>query len=305
MKLRLVFIALVAAAASVLAQSAKVPVIPVDARDETALKDAVTKVREAGLLVPEATLTNQLSRASCQLTLPATKKTRLSGRELWAAARAAHMRVGWNFLCTRCNNWHMNFAGGYALTKDGAVATCAHVLKRPANFKEGSLVVADEEGRIFPVLEILAANSATDVCILRIAAKDLKPLPLGTDVTPGDRAFCFSDPLDQRGYFSDGIVNRFLERTRTSGTNNTPTIITRLNVTTDWAPGSSGSAVLDEFGNAIGHVTTITTLPNAPKSADADKSKSAPERTLITLHEAVSAKDVLALIQKPASSGKR
>ena len=70
-------------------------------------------------------------------------------------------------------------------------------------------------------------------------------------------------------------------------------------------PISSGSAVLDEFGNAIGHVTTITTLPGGNgKAADADKGK-APERTLITLHEAVSAKDVLALIQKPTSTGKR
>ena len=33
-----------------------------------------------------------------------------------------------------------------------------------------------------------------------------------------------------------------------------------LHVTTDWAAGSSGAAVLDEYGNAIGHVASTRTL---------------------------------------------
>jgi hypothetical protein len=283
------------------AQSPAVPLYPADSKSDTRVSDEVKKLREAGALLRETALTNQFSRKSCELALPSPRSSRMTGRELWAAARASHLRVGWNFLCTRCNNWHLNLAGGYALTKDGAVATCFHVVKTPANFKEGFLVAADEQGRIHAVTEILAGDERTDACIIRTSARDLKPLPLSTNVFPGDRAFCFSDPLDQRGYFSDGIVNRFIQRPRSSGTNTFTA--TRLNVTTDWAPGSSGSAVLDEFGNAIGHVTTITTLPHLPatKAGDTTSAK-APERTLITLHEAVSAKDVLALIQKP---GKR
>lgn len=299
MNLRLLLSLTLASAAAALAQLPSVPLIPTDAREADALKGAAAKLRESGMFVPEATLIGQLIRTNCTLALPAPRKARLTGRELWAAARAAHLRVGWSFLCTRCSNWHLDLAGGYAITKDGAVATCQHVVKRPANFKEGSLVAADESGNVFPVLEILASDARTDACILRIGARDLKPLPLATEVMPGDRAFCFSDPLGQRGYFSDGIVNRFL--TRQPGSTNLPPV-TRLNVTTDWAPGSSGSAVLDEFGNAIGHVTTITTLPSAPASKAGESSSAKAERTLITLHEAVSAKDVLALIQKP---GKR
>lgn len=294
----LLLAALFATATCSHAQLPTVPLFPTDSRDDTALKAAAAKLREAGAPVPEATLTTQLTRTNCALTLPAPRKSRLAGRELWAAARAAHIRIGWNFLCTRCNNWHLDLAGGYAITKDGAVATCQHVVKRPANFKEGALVAADESGAVHPVLEILAADARKDACILRIGARDLKPLPLNTDVAPGDRCFCFSDPLSQRGYFSDGIVNRFLAR-HPNHSSNLPAV-TRLNVTTDWAPGSSGSAVLDEFGNAIGHVTTILTLPGGDaKSADGDKGKRTLDPTLITLHEAVSAKDVLALIQKP------
>lgn len=283
------------------AQSPTVPLYPADSRSDTRIADEAKRMREAGALSRETVLTNQFARTTCELSLPAPRTSRLAGRELWAASRAAHVRVGWNFLCTRCNNWHLNLAGGYALTKDGAVATCFHVVKTPANFKEGFLVATDEQGRLHAVIEILAGDERTDTCIIRTSARDLKPLPLSTNVFPGDRAFCFSDPLDQRGYFSDGIVNRFLQRPRGTGTN--ATTATRINVTTDWAPGSSGSAVLDEFGNAIGHVTTITTLPSPPaNTAATEKGKADPARTLITLHEAVSAKDVLALIQKP---GKR
>lgn len=297
---RLLLLAVALATATLArAQSPTVPLYPADSKSDTRISDEVKKLREAGALLRETALTNQFTRTTCQLALPSPRSSRMSGRELWAAARAAHLRIGWNFLCTRCNNWHLNLAGGYALTKDGAVATCFHVVKMPANFKEGFLVATDEQGRLHAVTEILAGDERTDACIIRTSARDLKPLPLSTNVFPGDRAFCFSDPLDQRGYFSDGIVNRFLQRPR--GGTNTLTA-TRLNVTTDWAPGSSGSAVLDEFGNAIGHVTTITTLPHLPtKSGEGEKGK-APERALITLHEAVSAKDVLALIQKP---GKR
>ena len=54
------------------------------------------------------------------------------------------------------------------------------------------------------------ASADADACILRINAKDLKPLALNTNIFPGDACFCFSDPMGERGYFSDGIVSRFL-----------------------------------------------------------------------------------------------
>ncbi len=107
----------------------------------------------------------------------------------------------------------------------------------------------------------------------------------------------------------------------------------RLNVSTDWAPGSSGAAVLDQCGNAIGHVSTIAPLsessraprraPRAPvetpktpvEKPDARNESPAPKpdpgsgtpapraqpsdrfggAVLITLHEAVPARGVLAL----------
>ena len=71
----------------------------------------------------------------------------------------------------------------------------------------------------------------------------------------------------------------------------------RLNVSTDWAPGSSGSAVLDEYGNVIGHVSTIAT---ATEEEDVEAGVLRfPGPTMIVFHEAVAARDMLMLVREP------
>ncbi|MGE5179970.1 MAG: hypothetical protein ACM3PF_12855, partial [Bacteroidota bacterium] len=70
----------------------------------------------------------QLKNASCTLALPAAGTNKLSARALYDTARASHLRVGWAYVCDHCEDWHVNLAGGYPLTTDGAVATCYHVI---------------------------------------------------------------------------------------------------------------------------------------------------------------------------------
>ena len=282
---------------------AQAPGVPVyNAREgDKAVSQAALKLREAGKLVSDSVLTNQLGRRTCTIELPAPKRRSMDGRDLWSAARAAHLRLGWHYLCSKCDQWHLNLAGGYAVTGNGVVATCRHVVERPENFKEGFLVAADDADRVFAVTEILASNAFSDVCLVKLDAKGLKPLPLNTEVGPGDRAFCFSWPLGQRGYFSDGMVNRFITRTqRRAGET-----ATRINVSTDWAPGSSGSAILDERGNAIGHVVSISPMTGGPRSPKGGGEKRQPDGPQITLHEAASAADVLKLVEPTSKSSKR
>ena len=238
----------------------------------------------------------QLKRTACQLVLPAASATKLSAREICLAARRSHLRVGWFYLCDKCGKWHINLAGGYALTASGAVATCFHVVNPLRDMRDGCLVAVDDEETVLPVLEVLAANHDTDACIVRVPGGRLRPLPLNTIVYPGDTAYCYSDPVQHRDYFSAGIVNRFyqLSGTAPTGTRSaSASAVTRINVSTDWAPGSSGSAVLDDCANAIGHVATIFPVPaeSTPKTQDAHAEKPAA----IVFHEAVSARDVLRL----------
>lgn len=191
--------------------------------------------------------------------LPAKQKA-LSTEEVAAVARVANLRVGYCYLCNKCEHWHVNLAGGYAIASD-VVVTCDHVVNSMQEMREGYLIIADQQGNVFPVKSVLARSKAMDAVILRVANAKFSPLPLNGTVRQGAAAYCYSSPMGEMGYFSDGIVNRFLwNRPYNGGDKNSLDIARhmRVNFSTDWAPGSSGSAVLDQSGNAIGHVSEIS-----------------------------------------------
>ena len=283
------------------AQAPDVPVYRQGRRQsdyEGSIRAGARALYASGEVVKLVMVKEQLKRTSCDLTLPKPRTTKLASKEICDRARGSHLRLGWYYLCNKCDDWHINLAGSYALTADGAVATCYHVVQPEREMREGCLLAADEGGQVLAVTEVLAANRYSDACIVRVAARDLKPLPLNTNIFPGDPAYCYSDPLDHRGYFSAGIVNRFYQfpgRRRINAPLSAAYAPTRVNVSTDWAPGSSGSAVLDEFGNALGHAATI----GAIQEQDVDEQTGdplPPGPTMIVFHDAVSARDVLRLV---------
>lgn len=267
---------------------------------DTNLLNAAAKLRDAGKSIRAETAREQLRRSSCQLKLLQPKSTKLAAREVWQHARASYLRVGWFYSSTQSSQWRMAFAGGYPLTADGAVATSYHIAEPPRDLREGCLIVADDNGKVFPVTEILAANRYSDACIIRVQGTGFVPLPLNTNIFPGDAVYCLSDPLGRRGYFSQGIVNRCfqLPERRLPNEPGAPWFAPmRINVSTDWSFGSSGAAVLDDCGNAVGQVSTISIEgDDTPANANAS-SETAP--ATIVFHEAVSARDVAALIKQP------
>ncbi|MFC5456458.1 hypothetical protein [Prosthecobacter fluviatilis] len=70
-----------------------------------------------------------------------------------------------------------------------------------------------------------------------------------------------------------------------------------MDVSADWASGSSGAAILDAYGNAIGHVARIRPLLGSQLASEAGNGK-ATIPTLMTLSEAIPASVVLSLIGK-------
>ena len=294
---------LVAESGAVFAQAPDVPLYKQGRRESLYEEELIRGSKDlfAGTnAVKLAQVKEQLKRATCHLELPKPGATKLSSREVYQAARRSHVRIGWSYFCRTCDQWHVNLAGGYPIAEGGAVATCYHVINPTREIRDGCLVAADEDGKVFPVTSVLAANRYSDACIVRVGGANFRPLPLNTNVYPGDAAYCYSDPLDHRGYFSDGIVNRFYRfpgRRPFSAPPSAAFAPTRLNVGTDWAPGSSGSAVIDQFGNVIGHVSTIGVLSDEEISDDGDTHQPGP--TMIVFHEAVAARDVLSLVKPP------
>ena len=289
---------------------------------QAATKKSLRKLRQENALLPMKAVANQLTRTACELSQPAPATTKLATRDIWRKARAAHIRVGWYYLCKECDKWHLELSGGYAITQD-CVATCGHVISVDEEaMKEGFLVAVDEDDQAIPVIEVLANSPATDSAILRLKTDKLQPLALSRDVVPGDPVYCFSDPLDRRGVFTNGIVNRFMQRPFLRHEELTPEqkahpdqvpVPVFIQVSTDWAPGSSGSAVLDQCGNAMGHVSEVQTelddsgddlLPIAPEpQPSGPENKAEPETigqipgTVIVFHDAIAASNVRALIK--------
>lgn len=227
-----------------------------------------------------------------ELLLPRPSTQPLRGREIAQRALDAHVRCGWVFHCTKCNKWHLQLAGGYAIAPD-AIVTAFHVMAEPSATKleEAFPVVVVSDEQIVPVTGVLAADSAMDAIVLRVGTTDLKPLALSDDARIGDTIYCLSDPQGIRSYFSSGMINRHFSLR----TGSTDPRYQRIHVSSDWSKGSSGSAVLDEYGNAIGHVVRIQSLFNSDRSGT-DKGASAKSATVLNLHEAVPARSILSLL---------
>jgi hypothetical protein len=290
-----------------LAQAPEVPIETQHAllQDEAILTKAA-KLKEAGQLIDTKQVAEQVKKpkpAAIMLPEPATKPLR--GREISAMARKAYLRLGWYYLCPRCEKWHLQFAGAYAIAED-VIVTCHHCVMPKTEMREGYLIAVDHEGTVHPVTAVLARSQTLDAAILRVGGAKFAPLALQDNVAPGDAAYCFSEPLGQLGYFTTGIVNRFFWQRANRGAAGTLDELKslRMNVSTDWAPGSSGAAVLDECGNAIGHVATISPLSERGRSggnASVTSAKRAENAVLITLHEAIPARSIRALALSAAN----
>lgn len=300
-------LALLLAAVTASAQNAGVPIYREGpgAKPDAALRKKLQELRSSKALpMGIEKVAEQLARTSCKLTLPEPSKKPITPRERWAAARANHLRVGWYYKAPKMAQWQVNLSGGFAISEDGAVATCYHVVvPMHHEMKDGFLIAADDEDNIYPVTEILAASQETDCCIVKIKADKLHALPLGSDVQPGDTVSCFSEPMGHRGFYSEGIVNRFVQRNvighRKKGRGKDKEKSEApmwLEASTDWAPGSSGSAVLDPFGNIVGHVSEIESVPEDQPDPQKEQHLIIPG-TVIIFHDAILSRHVRELIK--------
>lgn len=291
------------------AQTAGTPIENEEA-DDSAVIEQVEKLRVTGRLMNFKRFLEQAKaplNEKIELIKPNTVE--LPAREVAKRARTGAVQVGWYFLCKRCDQWHINLSGGYAIAKD-AIATCSHCIEPEKEMREGYLIAVDHTGQVIPITGILSCSDVMDAAVLRVDGGNLAPLPLNDQVTQGDAAYCLSCPLDQKGYFSSGIVNRFFlfADEKENGSSRDELKHLRLNVSTDWAPGSSGSAVLDSAANIIGHVSAISPLSDdAPEEPDTKTGKKAKEEhvdttPLITLHEAIPARAIMALAHGEATS---
>ncbi len=236
--------------------------------DDEAYVDKVietsARLLQAGKLKSGDFLRRQVRNGGFPVKLVPQSHSKLAAPDLCDRLRQSTLAVGSFYKCPDCREWHFNSSAGFVVGEGGVICTCCHVVTaEDEEVKESYLIAADDAGRVFPVQSVLAADPESDTCFVQINAPGLKPLPLRPGVRAGERVYCLSHPGGYYFMFTQGVVARVNrkrnevldEHGHTNGLLTRPILF--LNVTAEFAPGSSGAPVADDAGNVVAQVASI------------------------------------------------
>jgi S1-C subfamily serine protease len=248
--------------------------------------DTSARLLQDGKLKSLDSLRGQVYTGSFPVKSLALFRQKLAPPDLCDRLRQSTLAVGSYYKCPDCGEWHFNSSAGFVVGEGGVVSTCCHVVRaEDEGVKESYLIAADAAGRVFPVQSVLAADTESDTCFVKIDAPGLKPLPLRVGVRTGERVYCLSHPGGYFFMFTQGMVARVNrkrnevldEHGHTNGLLTRPILF--LNVTAEFAPGSSGAPIADEAGNVVGQVASIADAGEPPiGNTNAPPSPSVPIR---------------------------
>ncbi|MBP7275978.1 MAG: trypsin-like peptidase domain-containing protein [Kiritimatiellae bacterium] len=246
-----------------IAQSVSGVVIEHDQSRLRELERTVTRMHADGRLTPLKQVQAGLDRRTCRLNLPPPPSPASSAGEIYKNARSSVMLHGFYYKCGRCPNWHVNVATCFALTSDGVFAANYHAFDNRENELTG-MVVATEDGRVFPVTEVLAANPADDVCLFRadLGGERVTPLPLAErPEAPGESVYVLSHPSGHHYMFTSGMVSRYaVQPARSASAGRGREMTARMYITADYAKGSSGGPIINRRGEVVGMVSSTASI---------------------------------------------
>lgn len=237
-----------------------------DAAIKAAFESDLSDRFTAGGLVTGAAIVSQLRHAPASVSLAAPRAVDAPAPDAPAPdavgskpppaesaisrARAATLIIGHLYLCGRCEKHHASFASGVLLSSDGLALTNYHVL----DSSEAIVFAArTADGRLFSFERVLAASKADDLALIRLRdAADLPFIPLGEALSTGDELFLVSHP---DGHFYS-LSRGHLSRKYLAADTRAP----RLQITADFAKGSSGAGIFDRDGRLVGLATSTNSI---------------------------------------------
>ena len=132
---------------------------------------------------------------------------------------------------------------GFFITSDGVAVTNLHVI---AYMSSATIMTTD--GSTYPVEGILAIDAKADLAIIKVKGSGFPYLEVGdpSALRSAQRIYCIGSPLGMDNTISDGLVSN--PKRELDG-------YTYIQISAPIAPGSSGGALLNEYGQVVG-VTT-------------------------------------------------
>ena len=234
-----------------------------DQKINIALQQRGMLLRDREGSVTAKTLMDQLRSVGDRIdSPPATVEASPEGSELERCFQSTLIMANL-YDCGRCDKVHVGTAGAVALSADGLVLTNYHVMNSPND--TFNYFIMSTDGRVFPVIEVLATNKLDDWAIVRVEADDLTPVRIAEEIpAPMDPLFVISHPHDHYYSVSTGVVSRFSRRPNRQGQ-----YLNMMEITAKFSQGSSGSGVFNEAGELIGLVSRKEPIFSAPKNGGA------------------------------------
>ncbi len=158
-----------------------------------------------------------------------------------------------------------------------------HVVK---NLNGSALGAMTTDGRVVAVAEILAADVENDVALIKLKGENFKPLSLVTDAATGSEISIISHPSKRFYAMTDGIISRYFYKYIND--NKYP----RMEVTADFAKGSSGAPVFNAAGNVVGIITSTQSIYYNKKNGH-------KENLQMVVHTCIPASAIQALTKQP------
>lgn len=198
-----------------------------------------------------------------KLNLPAASTDALTPEQLYTKRLNGALIFGKMYSCGECPKMHLSLiATATAITEDGVCLANYHMV-HPIVSREGVLkgdsayFLADRDGQIFPIVEVMAYSRDEDIAVIRVDTRGqkLEAIPLGEDAATGSHVNLISHPKQMLYTFTQGFVSR-----NTMYNYPDRPVLDLMEVTADFAEGSSGGPFMDDRGNLVGMVKGTTSI---------------------------------------------
>jgi Trypsin-like peptidase domain len=207
-----------------------------------------------GNLVNYSDLARKMRKNRGETPLKHPSERILPAPELANTLRHSTVAMGLRYQEPQSKKWRFMIGATAFCVAPEILSTSLHVMTLdPTMMREAQAVAVTEDGKVYPVTEILASSDRADTCLIKAPGIMIPPLPLREGVQPGEAIWCMSHPDGFAYMFTGGQVAR-ISRARYDEKHQ-PAL--HVEVTAEYCPGSSGGAVTDSGGNVVAQVASI------------------------------------------------
>jgi serine protease Do len=214
-----------------------------------ALKLHLQQLRSSGRVVSYETLRSQLRRRHTPLHLTEPPEQNLTPAEIFRLRRSSVVVVG-----SLDDSGKVLEAGGVIVDGCGVILTAYHVVDKPPSVTARGVLTWD--GRFFPLQEVLAADPAADLCVLKVDADGLAAAPVSPGDSEGTPITLLSHPGGNFFSLTQGYISRYWAQTSFGRT------VVTMAITADFADGASGGPVFNNRGAVTGIISYTLPLSN-------------------------------------------